>query len=463
MNLQQFINIIWYRRKLILLIMLIVFLTTLAITKILPKQYAGITSIVVDQKSVDPLTGVALPSQILMPSYIATQVEIINSHNVAKKVVEKLHLIDYPDVQESFAKAKYAGNITDWFADQLLKNLDIKPSRESSIIEITYFSTSPELAALIANTWTEAYIQACVELRAQPAKLSADWFDAQMLSLREKVEEAQSKLSAFQQKSGIVATDERVDIENARLSDLSRQLVESQARTNELQSRKNLLNRKNIENYSSESLQEVLNSNLINSLKTDLAIKEGNLALISKRLGVNHPLFIQAQAEVHSLQKKIQSEIHMVLNNMNSGLQASIERDQILTNALAQQKAKLLELKKQHDEIAVLYHEVENAQKFYDAAMQRTVQTRMESELNQTNIAVLNKAVPPEKEAKPKLLLNLIISLFVGGIFGLGTALFGELLNRRVRSETDIIDTLGVPVFAIVNANPDIKKLRKRK
>lgn len=81
---------------------------------------------------------------------------------------------------------------------------------------------------------------------------------------------------------------------------------------------------------------------------------------------------------------------------------------------MAEQKAKVLKLKEQYDEIAMYKREVENAQRAYDVAMQRAGQTRMESEMNQTNISVLNSALPPSKHTKPRLLLNMISSIFLG-------------------------------------------------
>jgi uncharacterized protein involved in exopolysaccharide biosynthesis len=124
----------------------------------------------------------------------------------------------------------------------------------------------------------------------------------------------------------------------------------------------------------------------------------------------------------------------------------------MLTKALAEQKAKVLELKKKHDQIAILNREVENTQKAYDDVMQRAGQTRMESEMSQTDISILNPALPPQKPAKPKVLLNMILSIFLGGMLGVGAALLAELMDRRVRSAFDVSEMLALPVFAVVSA-----------
>lgn len=451
MNFLQFINILRSRKSLALSALVITVLTALVVSLLLPKEYVATTSIVIDQHSVDRVTGRALPVQ-LMPGYMATQVDVISSHNVARKVVEKLQLSENAKMQKDFEKADGSGDFKDWAADLLLeKNLDIKPSRESSVIQISFSATDPQFAAIASNAFADAYIQTSIELHAQPAKLSADWFDSQMVSLREHLEHAQSVLSTYQQQKGIVATDDHLDLENARLSDLSKQLLESQAHTSEVQSRKDLLTATVKQGGSSESLQEVLNSPLIQSLKSELAKAEAGFAELSKQVDVNHPHYKQSKAEVSNLQQKIQSEIRMILNSISSGAVSSSQHDALVAKALAEQKAKVLELKKQHDEIAMLKREVENAQRAYDTVMQHTVESHMESEMSQTNISVLNPAFPPQKAAKPKVLLNIILSFFLGSMLGVGSALVAELMDRRVRSAFDVSETLAVPVFAVVS------------
>lgn len=450
MTIRQFLNILWSRRWVLLSVLAITGSLTLLVNVRMPKQYVATTALVVDQRGIDQITGLTVPVQLLA-GYMATQSEVIASPNVARKVVEKLKLDETPIFLEMLAKNP--NNLLepkDQVAGLLLPNLDVKPSRESSLIQISFTFTDPQVAAHIANAFAAAYIQTSIELRAQPAKANADWFDAQLTMLRERLAAAQSVLSNYQQQHGIVISDDRLDIENTRLAELSRQLVESQGKTNELLSRKELLNHLSKNGDASDSLQEVLSSALIQSLKSDAARAEANFAELSKRLDKNHPQYKQAEAEVNSLHQQIQSETKRVLNSINSGTNASKQRDDLLASSLAAQKAKVLKLKQQHDEISVLSHEVENAQKAYDAAMQRSVQTHMESEVNQTNISILNPALPPQSASKPKILLNLVISLFLGGLLGVMISLAVELVDRRIRSAQDMTDLVGIPVFAVI-------------
>jgi chain length determinant protein EpsF len=463
MNFHQFIYILWFRKRIIIWVSALTVITVFVLTLMSPKVYTAETSLVVDQHSINSVTGTSLPLQLLT-GYLATQVDIIGSHNVARKVVEKLNLTDDPETQKNFAKDKAKsdalGDIRDWKANLLIKKLDITPSHDSSVIQIAFKGGNPESAAEIANAFATAYIQTSIELRAQAAKLIADWFEKQMVLLRERLEHAQLVLSSYQQKYGIVTIKDRIDLENAHLTDLSGQLMNSMARTNELQSRKDFLATTIKQRGSLESFQEVLKSTTIGLLKSELATAEANFVKLSKWADINHPQYQQLKAQVNSLQQRIKSEIQIEVNSIDSNLSSSQQLDKIIATALAEQKAKVLELKKQNDEIAVFQREVENAQRAYDAAMQRGVETRMESEMSQTDISILNPAIPPRKASNPKMRLNMILSIFLGGILGAGSAILVELLDRRVRSAIDILEVLDLPVFALISdKSPKTKRI----
>jgi capsular polysaccharide biosynthesis protein len=83
---------------------------------------------------------------------------------------------------------------------------------------------------------------------------------------------------------------------------------------------------------------------------------------------------------------------------------------------------------------------------------QRASQSNIESQTNQTNILVLNPAVPPTDPSKPRVLLNILVSIFLGTLLGVGLALVLELANRRVRSGDDLADALGVPLLGSISS-----------
>jgi uncharacterized protein involved in exopolysaccharide biosynthesis len=193
-------------------------------------------------------------------------------------------------------------------------------------------------------------------------------------------------------------------------------------------------------------------------MKANLAQAEAKLADVSERAGKNHPEYQRALAEVESLRKKIDTEVKNASSGISHTADISQARVNDLRSALAAQKAKILDVTHKRDDFAVLTQEVNNAQKMLDAGMQRSGQTRLESQTNQTNIAVLNPAVPPIEPSSPKIPLNIALSVFLGTLLGVGIGFLREMADRRVRSAEDLIEALGLPVIGILSKSVAGKK-----
>jgi chain length determinant protein EpsF len=346
-----------------------------------------------------------------------------------------------------FNKAtKGAGDIRHWFADQFTQNLKVNPSQESSVIEVSYEGADPKFVAAMANTFAEAYIDTNLQLKIEPAKQAAIWFDSQIKALRLNVEQAQTKLSTYQQENGIAFADARLDTEASRLSELSSQLVAAQAQTYESNSRQNQLKRGN----AGES-PDILSNSLIQGLKSQLAAAETKLSDVSQRLGENHPQYQAAITEVENLKSLIISETIKTSSSVGQLARVSQQRESEIKSSLAKQKAQVLKLKDQHDQMAVLMREVESAQRIYDSALLRFGQTNMEGQSSQTDVSILNPAIPPIKHSSPNITLNIILSMFLGSLLALGFAIAAEMLDRRVRTHEDLEQLLDLPVLHVIS------------
>jgi uncharacterized protein involved in exopolysaccharide biosynthesis len=199
-----------------------------------------------------------------------------------------------------------------------------------------------------------------------------------------------------------------------------------------------------------ETLPDVLANSVVQDLKAKLALAETRLAEIGEKYDINHPIHQQAVAEAGSLKRKLAAETKTILHSLDTAVDIARMRENELRTALGAQKARVLELNKQRDELAVLTHEVEHARQSYTAALQRFNQTRLESEANQTNVAILNPAKPPLRPSRPKVLLNVAVAAFLGVVLAVSLALLLELLDRRVRSPEDLSITLGLPVLGVL-------------
>jgi chain length determinant protein EpsF len=383
--------------------------------------------------------------------YIQTQVDILTSGKVARKVVDDLALTTTPSAQAQFAEDGGEGSIEDWLANNLLRDVEVKTS-QSSIIDVSFIAEEPSYAASVANGFANAFIDTMLELRVEPTRQAASWFDEQLKTLRTDLESAQARLTDYQRRHGIVSADERVDIEHTRLSQLSSQLLSAQERTLVLRGQEQLARDALARGMSLEQLPEVQGSEHIQQLGADLLAGEARLEMLATQYGVNYPEYQRQLAENATRRAKVELETRKIAAAAASLRGQSERREAEIEAALDAQRSRLLEQRDGHDELRVLAGNVETAQKAYDTAMQRFVVSQVESRASQTNVALLNAAAVPTEPYRPKVALNVGLALVVGTLLGLGLVISMELSDRRVRVVADLDSAANVPMLGVLSA-----------
>ena len=444
MTYAQFFSILRARWVVALAVLALVVAGAVGVSLLLPKQYKASASVVIDVKP-DPVSAM-LYGGISSPAFLATQVDIIQSDRVAQRVVRNLRLAANPQVRQQWQDATGGeGAIEVWLADNFQRSLEVLPARESSVLHIAYKAADPRFAAALANAFVQAYIETSLELRVDPARQYSSFFETRAKEAREALEAAQAKLSAFQRDKGIVATDERLDVENARLNEISSQLVALQAIAGESNSRQ-----AQAQGAAGDKMQEVLGNALISSLKVDLGRSEARLKELNSRYGDSHPSVIEARASINELQSRINQETRSVTGGVGVTGTINRQREAQVRAALEAQRAKVLRMKQVRDEGSVQVRDVENAQRSYDAVVSRLTQSSLESQTTQSNVNLLTPATAPITPASPRLLLNALIAVFVGTLLAVGMAVLMEALDRRVRSARDVVAALDLPVIGVL-------------
>lgn len=444
MTLANFIAIVRARLWVLLLVTGVTVVTAVVISLLLPKKYVAVASVVIDAKP-DPVTALIYPG-LASPALMATQVDVLGSDRVALRVVRDLKLTESPDIRQQWQDdTDGEGTVEQWLIELLKKNVDIQPSKESNVISVAYKAPDPRFAAALANAFVQAYIATSVELQVGPAKQYNTFFDDRAKVARAALEAAQTKLSSFQRQNGILVDDERLDVETARMNELSSQLVALQGLSAESSSRQ-----AQATSGAGDRLQEVLMNPVIGQLKADLARSETRLQELSTRYGDNHPQVVEARANIAELRARIDAETRRVTGGATVSNNINRQREADTRAALEAQRAKVLRMKAMRNEATVLQRDVDSAQRAFESVTARLTQTGLESQTTQSNANVLSPAIAPVKPSSPKILLNTALSVVVGLIFGTGLALLLELRDRRVRGVEDVIEALKLPILGVM-------------
>lgn len=423
-----------------------------ALTLLAPTLYTASASVVVDLRN-DPIGGTS-PLAAASPNYLMTQVDIVQSARVATRVVKAMKLTEIAALRSQWqASTGSTGDFEKWLADLLLGNLDVRPSRGSNVINIYYQGPEPVFVAAVANAFVKAYLETVLEMRTGPARDYSRLFDENAKSLRDKLESAQARLSEFQQRTGLVVSDERLDIETQRLNELNGQLTAVQAAAAETRSRQAEAQRH------ADRLPEVANNPLIGTLRADLARQEAQLQQLGARLGDRHPAVLELRSGLDELRQRLGQEVERAQSGVGASHNVNEARVAQARQALEAQREQVLKLRQTRDEAAVLQRDVENAQRAYDGVIGRLAVTSLESQANQSSVAALEPASAPNRRSSPRMLLNMAFGLVLGLVAGVATVWVREAQDRRLRSDADVDLALALPMLG---ALPSYRLPRQR-
>jgi len=441
MSVSQFLSVVRARWWVALAVFMLTVGVAVGVSLVLPKQYTATATMVVDQLRPDPVSG-GTYSGNPSPAFTATQIDVLKSERVAQQVISNLRLAADPGRKEAWMKAtKGTGSVEAWLVDVVRLPLDVKPSRESNVVSIAYKAGTAEGAAAYANAFMQAYLEVTLNLKVGPAKEYSNFFDARAKELRAEIERAQAKLSAYQREKGvIIASDGQIDVESARLNELSTQLGALQAINAGAGAR---------EAHANASM-EVANSSVVASLRADLTRAEARLQELTSRLGDNHPQVMEARANITSLRGRLDSETRRVSGTVGVVSSINRQREVELRAALEAQRARVLKMRMAREEGAVLVRDVESAQRAYDAVLTRRSQNSLESQATQSNAFPLAEAVPPIDPSSPKVARNAMLAAILGILLGVGAAIVLEYADRRVRTVDEVSELLGLPVFGVL-------------
>lgn len=448
MNLTTLIGILLARKWAIIAATLIAITAAIVLTLLTPKSYTASTDLLVDSRGIDPISGQSQPTR-MTGGYLSTQADIVHSRKVALRVIEQLSLGRSPAVIKA---AKLTGDVN---SDQqrmlgfLAGGLSVSPKRDSSVLTIAFKAQDPALTAQLADAFAQAYMYTNLELRIEPAKQTTQWYNEQLTGLRNELIDKQNALSSYQEEHNILASSDRLDLESAKLAELSSMLIAVQNERLNSQSRSD-----QIANTKRGQLEtRALDNPQVQKLATDLAQAQARLTELATQVGENHPQYRQALSDVGTLKKQMNRMLELISGSLQSSVELSQAREEQLTAELAAQKDLVLQLSRNRNELNLLRQEADNAQAAYDAALARTAQSRLESQIAATDVAVLNSAQVPSRPTSPKPTMTLVLAMIAGLLLGVAIALCWEWLDQRIRNVLDLEQGLGLAVLAYIPAD----------
>lgn len=444
MSFSDFLRVL--RARWMLATAIFVALTAIALVGSLvwPKKYTAKAVLMIDLK-VDPVAGTSATGVMPSAAFLATQVDIIESNHVAQKVIKNLKLDDSPMMKTEWEKEGKKGDYMAWLSRRVLDNLKVEAARESNIVEISYEAVDPKFSEVLANNFAKAYIDSTVQFKTTPAKQYSDFFEERANLARQRLEAAQERLAQAQQSKGILVTDEKLDAETTTFNDLSSQLTALRAALADSTSRRTQAMQ------NGEVSPDAMANSLLLNLRSELSRQESKLDESLERYGESHPLIVELKANIASTKDKIRKETVRVSSSLGASSQINRAKEAAILAAFNEQREKLLKLKQGRNELLVIEREVSAAQRVFDAIQARQSQMNLEGSNSQNNVVVLNTASEPIAPSSPRVGINTLIGAVLGAVIAAFVTMMVEFADRKVRSTTDLVTLLKVPVIGYLS------------
>jgi polysaccharide biosynthesis transport protein len=418
-------------------------------TVVLPQRYEATAILVIERNATDPMRG----QEVFKPegtvsSYLATQVEVISSQSVALAVVRRLELDKNESLKDQWREqTEGRGEFEAWLAGGLSRNLAVTASRQANVVTVSYTSKDPQFAAAAANAFVQSYMDTTLQRRAGPAREYSTFFQERSASLRKTLDEAKARVSAYEQKHGLIIGDSpgEQDVESARLAQLTAQLVKLQDEATDA------ANRRGQAAGSADRMREVRSDPEVMELTRHLAVREGELAKLKTQFGDQHPAVVEVRQAISELRASLSTARQRAAATFDVPVASNEARIAEVRKAIEQQRAVVLHRRSQRNAAAGLLRDVENAQKAYDAVLQRASATELEAQHTALpDISVVQAPTPPAKPSSLYVLISLFVAVILAPLLAAVYALFREARDRRLRTIDDVTGLLQQPLLLML-------------
>ena len=437
LSLAQVVSILWAYRFVSAIIACTVLALGVVVTKFLPKTYAATATLMVNNNISDPLAGKTADERVAW-TFIPTEMQLIESPGVLLGVVDKLNLTQQKDFGDGCSRAGAA--LRDCVARNLGKRLLVDQGAQGSLlINVTAEAHDPGVAAAIANTVADTYLESQKKRLEAPEIERATRYSQQLAELEAKVHSAEVQVANFRQRTGVVDLAAQTTVEEDILAGLKRKLDDAETARRGAE----------VKAMGNPALSpEVMASSSVQQLKAQLASERSQLAEMTPTLGSNHPKVKQLLEQIRGTEGEINAEISTLTRGNSAAITANGELEKKLRSAIAQQNEKVLAMRKVRDEANQYVLALESAQAVYKRALDGYDQIMFATAGKYNYVNLVTRAVPPVYSArpnKPKLAL-------LAAVLGLGCGIVGPFayelfVNRRIRCHNDLEVALGVRVL----------------
>ena len=432
--------------------------------------YTGETLIILDQQKTQVVDVESVMSGLGGDSAtVDSQVEILKSRSIARRVVEQMNLVDDPEfngalkppsvlnwidprvwISSLVSKANDSGLTEEQqreatinrVVDAVVGQTDISRRGLTYVMSLKFTSENPAKAAKIANALADTYVVDQLEAKFDATKKANEWLSTRLQTLRQQVEASERAVEIYRNQNGLENVD-GVTINDQQLSELNAQLILAKTGLAEKQAKYQRAKQILAAGGSIESVADVVQSQTISTLRgkeADLARQQADL---SSKYGPRHPAILNIDAQRKDIQRQIYSEVQRIVGSIQNEAVIAQSRVDSLQKSLNDLKGTSNENNQAFVQMRELQREADANKAVYESFLNRFKETSQQGDLQTPDSRVISAATAPLYPSYPRKSLIGAVALVLSGMLGVGMALLLERLDNSLHTSQEVEETLG--------------------
>ena len=389
--------------------------------------------------------------QIDTDNYIETQAKILTSETLALETIRNSGLSALP--QYSSPNGPSEAVATGTLANQrrppelggFLASLSVKRVPNSRLMDVSFESTDPQLAAHIVNAHIDTYVQRNFQSKFESTTRATTWLRGQLDELKIRMQKSEDARIAYERQNQIWTLDDKQNITSQRFADANRELTAAQT-----------------ERVKRQAILEFAKSGNIDAvpqIQSDAALAEFQKRLTDtttqyrealEQFGPNFPRVQHLQSQIKDIQDNIQTEKQNIIDTLDSEYRQAVAREMMLGKELDIQKQDVNAMASKMVEYNILKREAEANKVLYDGLLTKLREAGVSVGLHSSNIRIVDPAMIPSSPSRPAKTRNVALAFVVGLVGGIGLALMREYMDNTVKTPDDIETLARLPSLAVV-------------
>lgn len=417
-------------------------------------------------------------------TYYPTEIERLKFKSLARRVIDELHLAQYPEfggqldgsgslAQDTAQQADSNGGAsqqnskvpegeeqpsadmatqlsTDDLIGLFLSRLSVSAIRNTMLVRVSFEANDPHLAMQVANTICDLYAQSKADLQKTGAEQALAWFSKRVDQAREDLNAAEERLHRFLKDKNLVDASGVLSLTTSQLGEMNSRYIEARRARLEAENLygqvANLGDRLPAE---LETIPAFSSHERVRDLKKQLDDTLTRVDALSKRYGPQHPERVLLETQLDSLRTALKKQLVHVSKELKSKLDVARANENALALQSQTLKKDIHDLSNEDSEYKKLQYDVKAHRDLYELFSRRLKETLESEDLQPSNLSIPVKdpALLPMFPIRPNKTRGAELAFLLALLACVGLACLAEYLDKSIKCPQDVQRKLGLPLL----------------